>query len=176
MPKHFVKSLILISFVLSFAVGVAAQNDCGLAGAPKLSGFNLGMSPAEAQAVVGNDLKIKVKQSGQRTFFQNFINEAAPNSLRGVRALFLRFLDGRLYQIEIFYEDRNDLQTLADWTANLTAAMNLPPNIWQIKQNIASVKCGVFLLTAHKILNPYVELTDEPARAKVEAMRKKNAE
>src|SRR5688572_26058663 len=116
MPKHFVKSLILISFVLSFAVSAAAQNDCGLASAPKLSGFNLGMSPADAQAVVGSDFKIKVKQSGQRTFFQNFINAPAPNSLRGVRALSLRFLDGRLYQIEIFYEDRDDLQTLADWT------------------------------------------------------------
>lgn len=175
MPKRFAKSLILILFVLFSAIGTMAQTDCGLTDAPKLLGFGLGMSPAEAQAAVGSDLKIKIKQNGQRTFFQNFIKSAAPNSLRGVRALYLRFFDGRLYQIEIFYEDQSRVQTLADWTANLSAAINLPLHIWQIQQNKAVIDCGAFRLTADKILNPRVEMTDKAARSKVEAMRKEKA-
>lgn len=176
MPERFVKSLLLILFVLILNVGAAAQISCGLTNAPKLLNFNLGMSSAEAQMVVGKDLKIKVKQSGQRTFFQNFIKKPAPNSLGGVRALYLRFLDNRLYQIEVFYEDQSGFQTLADLTRNFSAAANLPAAIWQIKQNRAVIKCGTFRLTADRILNPHFELTDEIARAKVEAMRKKTGE
>lgn len=175
MANRFVKCLILISFALIFAVGGKAQTDCGLTTAPKLNDFALGMSPAEAQAAIGNGLKIKVKQTGQRTFFQNFIKKRPPAALRGVRALYLRFLDGKLYQIDIFYEDRSDRQTLADLTAHLSARMNLPADLWQIEYNLAEINCDAFRLSANKILTPYVELTDKAARARVEAIRENDA-
>ena len=171
MLKRFVKLAILILLMLISVVGAAAQTICGLENAPKLLGFNLGMSSSEAQTVVGKDLKIKVKQNGQRTFFQNYIKTPAPDSLRGVRALYLRFLDNRLYQIEVFYENRNDWQTLTDFIANFSASVNFSVSVWQIKQNRAVIDCGAFLVTADKILNPHIELTDEASRAKVEAAR-----
>lgn len=175
MKKCFVKPAILISLALIFAAGAKAQIGCGLTSAPRLNNFALGMSPAEAQAAIGGGLTIKVKQTGQRTFFQNFIKKHPPAALRGVRALYLRFLEGKLYQVDIFYEDRSDLRTLADLTERLSAQMNLPADLWQSKYNIAEINCDAFRLSANKILTPYVELTDKAARARVEAMREKDA-
>lgn len=174
MPKRFVKLTGLILFALCFCQAIFAQkSDCGLPIAPRLNNFTLGMSPAEAQAAVGKKLKIKVKSSGQRTFFQNFIDKPSPAPLDGVRAIYLRFFDGKLYQIEFFYENRTDWQTLSDFTANLSVQNNFPASVWREEKMKAFVRCGIFSIFADKILNPHVELTDEIVRAKVKELQKK---
>ncbi len=133
------------------------------------------MSPEQARNVFGKDLKIKIKKKGERTFFQNFIKKPAPNSLRGVRALYLRFFDRRLYQIEIFYESRPDLRTLEDITTALSSQLNFPILDWKIKNNRAAINCSSEIsLVADNILNPRVELTNETVRAKVKESREKD--
>lgn len=127
------------------------------------------MSPEQARSVFGKDLKVKVKKKGQRTFFQNFIKKPAPNSLRGVRAIYLRFFDGELYQIEIFYENRGDWQTLENFTGNFLAQTNLPA--WKIENGKAEIICGELSIVADRVLNPRIELTDETIRARVEEIR-----
>ena len=132
------------------------------------------MSPEQARSVFGRDLKIKIKKNGERTFFQNYIKQPAPNSLRGVRALYLRFFDRRLYQIEIFYEPQPNLKTLEDIAAALSSQLNFPAADWKIENNRAETVCGETSLVADHILNPRVELTDETVRAKVEVSREKD--
>ena len=133
------------------------------------------MSPEQARNVFGKDLKIKIKKKGERTVFQNFIKKPAPNSLRGVRALYLRFFDRRLYQIEIFYESRPDLRTLEDITTALSSQLNFPILDWKIKNNRAAINCSSEIsLVADNILNPRVELTNETVRAKVKESREKD--
>ncbi len=133
------------------------------------------MSPEQARNVFGKDLKIKIKKKGERTFFQNFIKKPAPNSLRGVRALYLRFFDRRLYQIEIFYESRPNLRTLEDITTALSSQLNFPILDWKIKNNRAAINCSSEIsLVADNILNPRVELTNETVRAKVKESREKD--
>lgn len=116
-------------------------------------------------------MKIKVKSNGDRTFFQNYIDKPAPAVLSGIRALYLRFLDGRLYQIEIFYEERADVPALGVFTANLSARMNFPAEAWRFERGKAIIDCGAFSLIADKILNPRVELTDKIKRDEAESKR-----
>ena len=170
------KLFVFLFLFLLFPAPHAAQEACELQSrtAPLLLNLQIGMLPEQVQSFFGKDLKIKIKKRGERTFFQNFIKKPAPNSLRGVRALYLRFFDRRLYQIEVFYERRSDLQTLENLTAALSSQMNFPASNWQIKYNRAEANCGEISLVADNILNPRIELTDETVRAKIEELREKN--
>lgn len=172
------KSLLTISILLVFTAFGAAQETCDLSSktAPLLFNLQTGMSPEQAQSVFGKALKIKIKKNGERTFFQNYIKQPAPDVLRGVRALYLRFFDRRLYQIEIFYEPRIDLKTLEEVVNALSAQLDLPAVEWQIENNRAEIKCGANSLVADDVLNPRIESTDETIRAAVEQARQKDKE
>lgn len=165
---------ILFSLVIVVTCS-AAQEICELDAktAPLLLNLRVGMSPDEARNVFGKDLKIKIKKNGERTFFQNYIKKPAPVSLSGVRALYLRFFDRRLYQIEIFYEPRQDLRTLEAISDALSSQLNFPISGWQTKDNRAEIICGETSLVADNVLNPRIELTDETVRAAIEELREK---
>lgn len=157
-------------------VAAAQQMPCppGFDSAPALLGLRLGMTPAEVRNVFGRDLKVKVKTRGARTFFQNFIREKATGKLSGVRAIYLRFDDGRLYQIEVFYETGIVYRSLGDLLADFAARNDFSPVLWTIRDNRAEIACGAIRVQADNILNPHIELTDETARLRVAAEREKN--
>ncbi len=170
------KSLFAVLFLLVCAAFAAAQTTCDLSSkpAPLLLGLQIGISPENARSVFGGALKIKIKKNGERTFFQNYIKKPAPESLRGVRALYLRFFDRRLYQIEIFYEPRTDLPNRAAIKNALSTQLYLPDADWQVKNGRARIECGANSLVADDVLNPRIELTDETVRAQIEARREKD--
>lgn len=177
MKNRSAKSAAAFLLLLVFAAVVAAaQEICKLESktAPLLLNLRIGMSSDEARSVFSKDLKIKIKKNGERSFFQNYIKKPAPASLRGVRALYFRFFDRRLYQIEIFYEPRSDLQTLEAITDALSLQLNFSASDWQIENNRAAINCGAISLVADNILNPRIELTDEIVRAKIEELREKD--
>ena len=165
------KSVYLFFLIVFFAVSGTAQEICRLETAPAVFGLRLGMTPEQVQNAFGREPKIKIKKDGEHTFFQNYIEKPAPPSLNGVRALYLRFFDRRLYQIEIFYEERQAIKTPEQFAASLSAQLNFPANFWQYKINRIVTDCGNFTLVADRVLNPRIELTDETIRAKVEASR-----
>jgi hypothetical protein len=170
------KSAVLFLIFLLWATTIAAQERCELKSktASLLLNLKLEMSPEQAQSVFGKSLKIKIKKKGERTFFQNYIKKPAPNSLRGVRALYLRFFDRRLYQIEVFYEPRPDLKTLENIADALSSQLNFPNSDWKIENNRAEKICGETSLVADNILNPRIELTNETVRAKIKEAREKD--
>ncbi len=176
MKNAIAKSTAAFLFSLVVAVTCAAQETCELSSktAPLFLNLQIGMSPDETRSVFGKDLKIKIKKNGERTFFQNFIKNSAPVSLQGVRALYLRFFDRRLYQIEIFYEPRQDLRMLEDIADALSSQLNFPISNWKITTNRAEIKCGEISLVADNVLNPRIELTNEIIRAKVKESREKD--
>jgi hypothetical protein len=133
------------------------------------------MTSAAARSVFGRDLKIKVKTNGDRVFFQNYIGKKAPRPLAGVRALYLRFLDGRLYQIEIFYDESANVPSLEAFTENLSARMNFPAADWRFAGNKAVIDCGAFTLVADKPVDPRIVLTDTAKLADAGARRKKSS-
>lgn len=169
------KSFVLILLFLCLSAGCAAQNVCVIDSKTALILLNLKlqMSPEQVQSVLGRDLKIKIKGNGERTFFQNFIEKKAPPGLPGVRALYLRFFDRKLYQIEIFYENRNAWRTLEDFTAHVSENLNLPASSWQTAKGKSEIKCAAISLVADNVLNPRIEMTDETIRAQIEAIRRK---
>ena len=172
MAYRFVKLLIPFCCVLVFAISSIAQTKCDLVNSPKLLNLNLGMASTDVKLVFGKDLNVKVKNKGEQTFFQNYIEKPAQNRLVGIRALYLRFFDDKLYQIEIFYENSSDSLTLLDFTKAISVEMNFAEDTWQIKHNKALISCGEFSLFADNILNPRIELTDETTLVKVKSLRK----
>ena len=94
--------------------------------------------------------------------------------MHDVRALYLRFFDRKLYQIEIFYEPRFDLRTLRNIADVLAVQLNFPASDWKIENNPAEIKCGEISLVADHILNPRIELTNETIRAEIEKLREKD--
>ncbi len=173
MSGKFAKSFFLFALMCLPAICVAGQGDCDLT-SKTLLGLNLKMSNAQAKTVLGKALKIKNNRKGEYIFFQNYIEKPAPPPLTGVRAVYLRFYDGSLYQIEIFYENRNNSQTLADFVNLQSTNFGLSTSEWQIQNNVARAVCGELSLAADVILNQRVELTDEIILAKVAEIRRKD--
>lgn len=178
MKNCFVKSAVIVLLALFSAYSAPARSSCDLKSiaAPLLLNLQTGISPEQAQAILGRAVKIKIKKTGERTFFQNFIKKPAPASLRGVRALYLRFFDRALYQIEIFYEPQSNFRSLDDIAAGLSSQFNLSDSDWTIENNRARAICGEISLIADNVLNPRVELTDETTRSRVEEKRKREAD
>jgi hypothetical protein len=164
------KSIALLLLFLFCSIPCAAQENCDLSNT-SLLGLKLGMSPEQARSLFGKDLKVKVKKKGQRTFFQNFIKKPAPNSLNGVRAIYLRFFDGKLYQVEIFYENRSDSQTLENFISDFSANTSFPA--LKIEKGKAKMICSEISIVADRVLNPRIELTNETIRAQVDELREK---
>lgn len=159
--------------LLFLAVPVAAREICDLRlnDAPTFFGLQLGMTPTEVKSVFGKSLKLKIRKEG--SFFQNFIKKTPPAFLPDVRALYLRFFDYKLYQIEIFYEGENrtagyDKPGLAEFVRILSANKNLPDAFRENKKAQLELNCAEFSLVADNVLNPRIELTDEATRARFE--------
>ncbi len=166
------KLLFLLLFLILGVPRASAQETCDLpiSAAPTFFGLRLEMTPAQVKSVFGKSLKLKIKREG--TFFQNFIDKPPPAFLPDVRALYLRFFERKLYQIEIFYEDRNEQQTAAQFVDVLSKDFNLPQQLWANKYEKYKLNCNGFSLVADKVLNPHVELTDEATRARFEEDQK----
>lgn len=170
MFRHILFSICLI---LVFAAFSAAQETCILSAenAPSLFNLKLGNTPEQARNILNRKFKIKNKRKGEYTFFQNYIKKDSPAVVGGIRAFYLRFFDGKLYQIEFFYEPQNRFGTLEDFVRFQTSNLNLPPTLWKIEYGIAEIDCGGFSIEADKVLNPRIEITDEAIRTEVEARR-----
>lgn len=165
-----------ISFLLLllfFIAPCAAQEKCDLKlkDAPRFFGLSLAMSPKQAQSVLGRKLKLKIKKEG--TFFQNFIDKPPPDFLPEVRAIYLRFFDRRLYQIEVFYEAAEGERNLGEFVGSLPNKSNLPMNLWVTDNEKAKLVCAEFSIVADNVLNPRVELTDEITRSRFQAAQNK---
>ena len=168
MKSFCVKSAIAFCFLSWLVSAARAQENCAWTRqtADITINLRLGMTTEEAQAALGKDLKIKLKPRGDYRFFQNYIDKNPPPKLRGVRALYLRFFERRLYQIEIFYEEEFS-PTLENFAARLAAQLDFPASEWVYENKKARIRCGENSLAADYVLNPRVELTDETILAKV---------
>ena len=176
MKNAIAKLLFTILILTSCAVLTRSQTVCDLSSksAPLFFNLQIGMSPVQTRSAVGNSLKIKIKKRGERTFFQNFIKKPAPVNLSGVRALYLRFYNLKLYQIEIFYESRQDLKTLEEIKNALSAQFDFSIENWETVNNSAKINCGELSLAADYVLNPRIELTDEIVLARMKDLREKD--
>jgi hypothetical protein len=168
MKSFCVKSAIVFWLLAVMVSASRAQENCAWTNqtADIILNLRLGMTTEEAQAALGKDLKIKLNPKGDYRFFQNYIDKNPPPKLRGVRALYLRFFERKLYQIEIFYNEEFS-PTLENFAARLAAQLDFPASEWIYENKKAEIRCGENSLAADYVLNPRVELTDETILAKV---------
>jgi hypothetical protein len=167
-----------IFFILSIlltSLPVLAQVPCELtvAESPRLLNLKLGMSVQDVNSVIGRDLKVKVKPEGERTFFKNYIKKPAKGTLAGIRAIFLSFFDGRLYQIELFYQEDYRWPDLGSLLRDYSSSQSFPESFWKVKNGYAKAQCGGFSLDADRVLGAHIQITDDVVMERVEALRKK---
>lgn len=171
------KRLLFIGLYIVFVSNVYSQTECrlDLVDSPKLLDLKLGMSSAEADAVFGRNLKVKAKREGQSSTFKTYLKKDGKGSLKGVRALFLRFDQDVLYQIEIFYKTEYKWQTLPEFINDYSTQNNFPLELWETKYGYSKVKCKGFSLDADYILNPHIQLTDNVIEERVDKYRAEKA-
>lgn len=173
MNRAGVKLILAFCFVTTFSAATQAQNNCTFVTqtARVALDLRLGMTTLEARASIGKTPKISNKTKGDYRFFQNYIKDQPPPNLAGVRALYLRFFDGRLYQIEIFYNS-TFAQSLENFAALVAQNYNFAPTDWIYEKNLAVIRCGENRLVADYVLNPRIELTNETLLKKVDDLNK----
>ncbi len=173
MKTFCVKSAIVFCLLTIFVCAARARENCVWTNRTADVSLNLrlGMTTAEVRALVGRDLSVKLRPRGDYRFFQNYINNDPPPRFRGVRALYLRFFEQRLYQIEVFYEE-NFSPSLEDFAGIVARQFNFPVSEWIYENKKAVIRCGEKTLAADYVLNPRIEFTDEAILAKVNELNK----
>jgi hypothetical protein len=162
MLTKFAEILLVLSIVVCAA---KAQQPCkiSIADSPSISGLKLGMPIAELTSVIGPGIKFKPTKTGEGVFFQNFIEQTPPPKLTGTRTMYVRYFNGKVYQIEIFFEDKDQPSKLEEFTTRLSTYYELPRDAWKVKNDRAELDCGSFRVNADAILNRHIELTDDAA-------------
>jgi hypothetical protein len=165
------KDILIIILLSVLSISVSAQTKCELPldSAPKLFNLRLGMTGTEAKTAVSGKLNIKNKKEG--VFFQNYIKKSSPSNLPELRAIYLRFFDSKIYQIEIFYEQKP--QEIEEFVKTFSDKINLGFELWKIKNGIAELECDGFSIISDSYLNPRIELTDTKLRTEFKASKKK---
>jgi hypothetical protein len=163
-----------IALIFLFAVSANGQDTCPPIEQTSevLLNLRLGTTVDEVNQRF-RDLKIRIKNNDDYRFFQNYIDRKPPNNLIGVRAIYLRFFEKKLYQIEIFWEENKYPSDIKNFTEIVSAQLRLPVADWKFANRQAVFKCGENSVTIDYQLNPRIELTDEIVQQKVADLRKK---
>lgn len=166
------KLIIITISILIFSMTIFAQQKCELTldQSPTLQNLSLGMSPIEARSLLG--IKVKADKEGQSTYFQNYIKKKAKGNLTGIRAIFLRFYDAELYQIELFYEKPYRWQNLDSLLDDYSLQNNFSREFWHTEYGYAEANCNGFSLDADYKLNPHIQITNDAIDEIVEKERK----
>lgn len=169
--KKNMKFSILIFLLLNCIAQIPAQEKCDLQNAPALLDLNLKMTTEQARNTNGRKLKIKNENEGEYVFFENYIDKKNKGNLRGLKAIYLRFYENKLYQIELFYKTEYKWRDLSEFIGDYSAQNSFPINLWEIEYGYAKANCNDFSLKADYILNPHIQLTDEEIFKQVQAKR-----
>lgn len=174
----FMKNLypkIALLFLLTFTFSVHAQENCTqfTNTSAILLNLQLGMTSQEVSSKLGKNLGINTKKDKDYRFFQNYINKKTPQNLSGVRTIYLRFFEKKLYQIEIFYDENKYPTDIKNFSEIVSAQLNLPVADWKIAHRQAVFNCGETSLEIDYQLNPRVELTNETIVKQVAEINKK---
>lgn len=174
MKPFFAKTLVIICVLVILSLSASAQANCSLTLSSNVF-LNLqpGMKVVEVNQRLGRSVQIKIKNNDDYRFFQNYIDRQPPPNLSGVRALYLRFFEKKLYQIEIFYEENKFPSDLKSFIETISNQLTLPVSGWKITHRQAVLKCGENSLKIDYQLNPRIELTQDTVLQKVAQINKK---
>lgn len=143
----------------------------------ELRGFHLGMTYEQVKA------RVPQIQSGPADQFgvtKTSINPGVDRrfdqaSFADLRTMSLDFLDGRLVKLWIGYESTFKWQTLDQFVAGMSKALNLPAG-WSVKRGARQLTCAGFSVFASLIAgSPSIRVTDDPAQEIIATRREEAA-
>jgi len=174
---------LFISFVtLLIACAHTASAQCTLKSdqlpdAPELHGFRLGMTPEQAKARVpliqfGRADEIGVIKTSINPLYDPRFDKV---SFADVRTISLDFLDEKLTTLWVGYENTFKWQTVNDFVAGISKALNLPA-AWAPKRGAQQLHCDGFTLVVSLIAgSPSLRLSDDAADATIAQRREEAA-
>ena len=151
---HLKKFCLLVCFSALSALTVSAQGNCTLTtaqlpAAAELHGFRLGMNMEEVRLrvppiVFGRMNQFGVTRTSINPAFDSRFDKAA---FAGVRTVSFIFLDGELMELWIGYDNTFKWQTLDEFVAGISKALNLPAT-WQTKSRGQEISCAGLRVSA----------------------------
>jgi len=145
----------------------------GLPQVPELRGFRLGMTPEQVKARVpqvtfGRSDDLGVSKTSINPGFDPRMDKA---SFADVRTVSLDFLDGRLTQLWIGFEDSFKWKTVDEFVKGISQAFSVPED-WAAKGRGRQLQCADFALTVSPIAGgPSLRIVDSAAEATLVARR-----
>lgn len=143
----------------------------------ELRGFHLGMTFEQVKARVP---QIQFGPADQFGLTKTSINPSFDRSFDqasfvGVRTVSLDFLDGRLVNLWIGYESTFKWQTLDEFVAGMSTALNLPAG-WSVRRGGRQLTCdGVSVFASLIAGSPSIRFTDDPAQDTIARRREEAA-
>lgn len=143
----------------------------------ELRGFHLEMTSDQVKARVpqirfGPDDQFGVTKTSINPAFDRSFDQA---SFADVRTISLDFLDGRLVNLWIGYESTFKWQSLDEFVAGMSKALNLPAG-WSVKRGGRQLSCAGFSVFASLIAgSPSIRFTDDPAQDTIATRREEAA-
>jgi hypothetical protein len=164
---------ILFAFVIVLSLcglTMAQENGCtaklaGLPQAPELRGFRLGMTTDQVktrvpQVVFPHVDDLGVSKTSINPYFDPQIDKS---SFENVRTVSLDFLDGRLTQLWIGYEDTFKWKTIDEFVKGISQSLSVPDD-WSTKGRGRRLQCTDFELTVSPIAGgPSLRIVDSAA-------------
>ena len=148
-----------------------------LPNAAELRGFHLGMTYEQVKARVA---QIQFGEADQFGVAKTSINPSYDRSFdqasfADVRTISLDFLDGRLVDLWIGYENTFKWRTLDEFVNGMSKSLNLPA-AWSAKRSGRQLSCDGFSVYASLIAgSPGIRITDDPAQETIAARREEAA-
>ena len=148
-----------------------------LPNAGELRAFRLGMTYEQVKARVP---QVQFGQADQFGVAKTSINPSYDRSFdqtsfADVRTISLDFLDGRLVDLWIGYENTFKWQTLDDFVNGMSKTLNLP-TAWPAKRSGRQLSCEGFSVFASLIAgSPSIRITEDAAQGTIAARREEAA-
>jgi len=173
-------------FVLLLALAgwvVAQEHPCtaklaGLPQVPELRGFRLGMTPEQVKARVP---QVKFPRADDLGVAKTSINPGFDPSMdkasfADVRTVSLDFLDGRVTQLWIGFEDTFKWKTVDEFVKGISLAFSVPDD-WGTKGRGRQLQCADFALTVTPIAGaPSLRIVDSAAEELLVTRRQAKAD
>jgi hypothetical protein len=151
------KRLIFLCAFLLSVQSYAQDKPCTLETAPELRGFRLGQKLAGVREVYPRLKYPPVNEIGM-------VDPVLVTDVEDVSHIILRFMDGELKDIEVFYDESPQmLWTVDDFTLKAAEGLNLPSGFEDWKQgghrNERLLRCKGFVVRAGVVSGtPYIHL------------------
>ena len=174
---------LLVVALLSSIAAAAQQPTCSLKidqlpDSAELRGFRLGMTYDQVKARVpqvqfGHTDQFGIAKTSINPYFDPRIDKSG---FADVRTISLDFLDGRLVTLWIGFESTFKWESLDEFVAGMSKALNLPA-AWSPKRDGRQISCAGFSVFASLIAGgPDIRLTDEAAQETIATRREEAAE